>query len=226
MADFLTIFNYELKSLVKSAKSTILSLVLVSFFWGIFFSLNIFTGRFSEQPDEFLLVWFLFFAMVASSGFANTSFTRERLSGAFEILFASGISRKTIFFAKLAFVQCASFCWGLFALAFTLMSLAAAGIYIEFQFFLLFALCVFFSAAFLINSINAYLSIININQRITAMIDLGALAVLAAVIHGITAETALGKIIITATIISPAIFLVFLGKKALFSDKAVQNIVF
>jgi len=224
--DFSIIFNYELKSLAKSAKSTILSLVLVSLFWGIFFALNIFSGIFDDRPDEFLLIWFLFFALVASSGFANISFARERLSGAFEILFASGISRKTIFFAKLIFVQTASFLWGILSLVFAVFTARIFGIYVEFHSLILFAILLFFCATFLINSISAYLTIININQRVVNMINLGVLAVLSSVIYLINAETIIGKFIILGIVIIPTIPVIILSQKALFTDKAIQNIVY
>jgi len=224
--DFLTIFNYELKSLAKSAKSTILSLVLVSLCWGIFFALNIFTGLFDDRPDEFLLVWFLFFALVASSGFASISFARERLSGAFEILFASGISRRTILSAKLAFVQSASFLWGILSLLFAVTSARIFGIYIEFQTLFLFAILLFFSATFLINSTCAFLTIININQRVVNMINLAILAILSSVIYCINAETPGGKLLIIAIVITPAIPALVLSRKALYADKAIQNIVY
>ena len=224
--DFWVIFNYELKSLAKSAKSTILSLVLVSFCWGIFFALNVFTGLFNNSPDEFLLIWFLFFALVASSGFANISFARERLSGAFEILFASGISRITILSAKLAFVQCASFCWGILSLVFAVLSARTFGIYVEFHSFPIFALFLFFCATFLINSITAYFTIININQRAVGMINLAILALLSSVIYSVNPETPSGKITIISIILSPAIPAVVLSRKALFADKAIQNIVY
>lgn len=224
--DFSIIFNYELKSLVKSAKSTILSLILVSFIWGIFFALNIFTNIFSDKPDEFILIWFLFFALVASSGFANISFARERLSGAFEILFASGIHRETIFFAKLIFVQIASFLWGILALIFAVFAAGIFEIYVEFSSLIIFAVLLFFCAAFLINTISAYLTIININQRAVNMINLGVLAILSSAIYTINTETVFGKFLILLIIIIPAIIIIFLSKKAIYSDKIIQNIVY
>jgi ABC-type transport system involved in multi-copper enzyme maturation permease subunit len=224
--DFLTIFNYELKSLVKSTKSTILSLILVSFCWGIFFALNIFTGLFDDKPDEFLLIWFLFFALVASSGFANISFARERLSGAFEILFASGISRITIFLAKLAFVQSASFLWGILSLIFAVLSAGIFGIHVEFHDFIFFALLLFFCTTLLINTICACLTIININQRAINMINIAVLAILSSVIYYIDAQTMSGKITIVFIIILPTVPLFLFSRKALFEDKAIQNIVY
>lgn len=224
--DFSTIFNYELKSLVKSAKSTILSLVLVSMFWGIFFALNIFSGLFDDRPDEFLLVWFLFFSLVASSGFANVSFARERLSGAFEILFASGISRTAIFFTKLIFVQTASFLWGILSLVFAVLTARIFGIFVEFHSLIIFALILFFCTTFLINSISAYLTIININQRAVNMINLGVLVVLSSVIYSINSETIAGKIIILSIILIPVIPVIILSNKAIYADRAIQNIVY
>jgi ABC-type transport system involved in multi-copper enzyme maturation permease subunit len=217
--DFSIIFNYELKSLAKSAKSTILSLVLVSFLWGVFFALNIFI---KDNPDEFLLIWFLFFSLVASSGFANISFARERLSGAFEILFASGISRSTIFFSKLAFVQTASFLWGILSLVFAIFFAGILGIYIEIHGLFLFGVLLFFCAVFLINSISAYLTIINVNQRAAAMINLGILILLSSIIYLIINW----KFAIIAIILAPAIIAVLLSQKALYSDTAIQTIVY
>jgi ABC-type Na+ efflux pump permease subunit len=219
--DFSIIFNYELKSLVKSAKSAIISLAFVSLSWGFFFSLNIFTGG----QNHFGLIWILFFSLLASAGFANISFVRERLSGSWEILLASGISRKTIFWAKLVFAQSASFLWGMLTLL--IAYLTAFHIwrqYTEYSFF--FVLAVFFFAALSINVITAYMTLINVNPRVVQLINFAVMTILSLAVYFIDYGEIFGKITVTAIISTPAVFVSFLIPKALYDDKIVQNIVY
>ena len=219
--DFLTIFNYELKSLVKSAKSTVISLALTSFFWGIFFSLNIFTGA----REEFLLVWLMFFALLASVGFAGVSFVRERLSGSWEILIASGISRKTIFGAKFVFVQSASFFWG--ALTLLIAYIAAFFVwnfYVEIS--LPFVLMVFFLATLAVNAITAYLTIININNRAIQLINFAGITVMSLSVYFIDYGQVSGKLAITAILLIPSVFVMFFIPNALYDDKTVQRVIY
>ncbi|MCL1945580.1 MAG: ABC transporter permease [Chitinivibrionia bacterium] len=219
--DFLTIFNYELKSLAKSAKSTIFSLAFTSFFWGIFFSLNIFT----DARKEFLLVWLLFFAFLASAGFAGVSFVRERLSGSWEILIASGISRKTIFVAKFIFVQSASFLWGTLTLLIAYLSAFYVwNFYVEIS--LPFVFAIFFFASFSINAITAYLTIINVNPRAIQLINFAIMSVLSTTIYFIDYEQIFGKLAIIFIILVPSVFVFFLVPKALYDDKIVQKIIY
>jgi len=219
--DFLTIFNYELKSLVKSAKSTIFSFALTSFFWGIFFSLNIFSG----EREYFALVWLLFFALLACAGFAGVSFVRERLSGSWEILIASGISRKTIFAAKFVFVQTASFLWGILTL---LIAYIAAfyvwNFYVEIS--LPFVLAVFFFAALAINAITAYLTIINVNQRAIQLINFAVTTALSLALYFIDYEQISGKLTIIAIILIPSVIVLLLAPKALYDDNIVQRVIY
>ena len=219
--DFLTIFNYELKSLVKSTKSTVLSLAIVSFFWGIFFSLNIF----SEDGSGFALVWLLFFALLASAGFAGISFVRERLSGSWEILVASGIERKTIFWAKFIFAQTASFFWGVITLLIAVSSAVFLWNFsVEISFF--FVLAVFFFAALSVNATTAYFTIINVNPRAIQLINFAAMTLLSMAVFAIDSANFAGKATILAILSLPAVLLLLLVPKALYDDKIVQRVVY
>ena len=219
--DFFTIFNYELKSLIKSTKSTVLSLAIVSLFWGIFFSLNIF----SEDGSGFALVWLLFFALLASAGFAGISFVRERLSGSWEILIASGIERKTIFLAKFIFAQGASFFWGVI----TLLIAVSAAVFlwdfsVEISFF--FVLAVFFFASLSVNAITAYFTIINVNPRAIQLINFAAMTLLSMAVFAIDCTNLTGKATILAILSTPAVCALLLVPKALYDDKIVQRVVY
>ncbi|MCL2845198.1 MAG: ABC transporter permease [Chitinivibrionia bacterium] len=219
--DFLTIFNYELKSLVKSTKSTVLSLAIVSLFWGIFFSLNIF----SNDGSGFALVWLLFFALLASAGFAGISFVRERLSGSWEILIASGIERKTIFLAKFIFAQTASFIWG----AATLLIAVSAAVFLwdfSVEVSLIFILAVFFFAALSVNAITAYFTIINVNPRAIQLMNFAVMTLLSMMIFAIDSTNLAGKATILAILSAPAVLLLLLVPKALYDDRIVQKVVY
>jgi len=227
MDDFYIIFRHELKSLAKSAKSTILSLVLVSLFWGLFLSYNMLEFQKS-------IIWIIISAFVASSGFANVSFARERLAGSWEILLASGISRKTIFWAKLAFTQTATFFCGMITL-----TVAYAVMYIDLLFAPYYDLIfidalLFFCTALSINVLTAYFTIINVNMRAAQLINMSVISVCIMAVHYVCDMdegayafelwTDWAKIIIIMLI--PAIPFLFLCPRALYDDKTTLPIVY
>jgi hypothetical protein len=233
MADFYIIFNQELKSLVRSTKTTILSLVLVSLFWGFFLSYRIYD--FQES-----ILWIIFSAFVSSSGFANISFARERLVGSWEILLASGISRKTIFWAKLIFVQTASFVCGITMLlvAFSMRYVSYFLGWSHYKFYV--TVLLFFFAAFSINILTAYFTILNINLRLINLINMAVMAVCITVITLISPYSVsvipwlnshedrfqITAIIAMLIIIIPVIPILFLYNKALLDDKTISPIVY
>jgi len=227
MDDFYIIFGHELKSLAKSAKSTILSLALVSLFWGVFLSYNML-----EFQNSIILI--IVSAFVASSGFANVSFARERLSGAWEILLASGISRKTIFWAKFAFTQTATFFCGIITLtiAYSVMFIIFSSVpYYDLIFI---DALLFFCTALSINAITAYFTIINVNMRAVQLINMLAISVCITAIHYVCdmnggayvfeSWTDWAKII--AILLIPAIVFLFLCDRTLYDDKTTLPIVY
>ena len=226
MNDFKIIFRNELKSFVKSTKSTLFLLFLVSFFWGLFLSVRFF------DSDGITVVWLMFFALVASAGFANASFVRERLGGSWEILLASGISRKTIFAAKLLFVQCASFVSG--AITFCIAFLTACLVrdfvpdYPSIATFNLAAFgynaLIFFCAAFTVNVFSAYFTLININQRAVQLINLGSMSLCAFVIYFVPPDVKAYELITVTIIIGPSLPLLLLIPSVLYSDKVIQTV--
>jgi ABC-type Na+ efflux pump permease subunit len=214
MNDFSIIFNHELKSLIKSTKSTILSLVLVSFFWGIFFSFNVF----DYNQEKISAIWLILFAFVASSGFANASFARERLVGSWEILLASGVSREIIFWAKLIFVQAASFFCGTTTLLIAFLIVYFVwGVIPDYSFFLVVSL--FFCAALSINVFTAYFTIINVNQRAAQLINMGIMSVCSVAIYFVPQAA-------IAIVLIPAIFILLLCRKILYRDETILPIVY
>jgi|GEM_PF-1977401 len=227
MDDFYIIFSHELKSLAKSAKSTILSLVLVSLFWGLFLSYNMLEFQNS-------IIWIIVSALVTSSGFANVSFARERLSGSWEILLASGISRKTIFWAKLAFTQTATFFCGIITLTIAYAVMCAIFLFAPYYDLIFIDALLFLCTALSINAMTAYFTIINVNMRAVQLINMLAISVCITVIHYICGMdsgvyvfelwTDWAKII--ATLLIPAIVFLFLCNKTLYDDKTTLPITY
>ena len=212
--DFSIIFNYELKSLAKNSKSTVISLIFVSVLWGIFLSFNLL----NYNQGMVSMIWIILFAFVASSGFANASFARERLSGSWEILLASGVSRTDILHAKLLFSQTASFICGVltFATAFLLTYIIWDFIpYIE----LIPSLLLFICATLSINIFTAYFTIININQRSAHLINMGIMSACSTVAYFFPQAAALIMLI-------PAVPFLYLCKNSLYKDKTILPIVY
>jgi ABC-type transport system involved in cytochrome c biogenesis permease component len=227
MDDFYIIFSNELKSLAKSTKATILSLVLVSLFWGLFLSYNIFDTRKS-------IIWIIVSAFVASSGFANVSFARERLAGSWEILLASGISRKTIFWAKFAFTQTATFFCGIITLAIAYSVMCVVFLLVPYYDLIFIDALLFFCTALSINALTAYFTIINVNMRAAQLINMFVVSVCITAIHyvcdmndGVYAfELWTDWAKITAILLIPAIPFLFLCHRTLYNDKTTLPIVY
>jgi hypothetical protein len=147
------------------------------------------------------------------------------LSGSWEILIASGISRKIIFVAKFIFVQSASFLWGTLTLLIAYLSAFYVwNFYVEIS--LPFVFAIFFFASFSINAITAYLTIINVNPRAIQLINFAIMSVLSATIYFIDYEQIFGKLAIISIILVPSVFVFFLVPKALYDDKIVQKIIY
>ncbi len=69
-------------------------------------------------------LWLIFFSVIVSGNFSNTTFSAERISGSLEILLTSGITRNAILIGKIAFVIVMSIILGF------LCYILAVGIYV------------------------------------------------------------------------------------------------
>jgi len=229
MDDFLIIFNNEAKSLAKGTKSTVFLLFLVSMFWGFFLSYNIFDAQKS-------IIWIIAAAFVASCGFSNVSFARERLCGSWEIILASGISRKTIFLAKFLFTQASTLLCGIITLIIShITALFLFGLLPIYDFFI--EISLFFCAALCINSINAYFTIINLNMRAVQLINIFVISLCITVITyvsniNISPNLTLNEsenliaVLSMAIILIPSVIFLILCQKTLYDDKIILPIIY
>ncbi len=99
MKDSWLIIRKEWTGFAKSDRGVFLVYGVLVLAWSVLLSSNI----------ETLLagagyLWLIFFSVIVSGNFSNTTFSAERISGSLEILLTSGVSRTAILLGKIAFV--------------------------------------------------------------------------------------------------------------------------
>ena len=119
MKDIWLIVRKEWIGFAKSDRGIFLVYSILVLAWSILLSSNI----------NLLLagagyLWLIFFSVIVSGNFSNTTFSAERISGSLEILLTSGIARNAILIGKIAFVIIMSIIMGF------LCYVLAVGIYV------------------------------------------------------------------------------------------------
>lgn len=160
--------------------------------WGMFvvylvlimiWSLLIATTNISDTNNSSL--WLVFFSVVLTANFSNSTFISERVNGSLEILITSGLSRNAILYGKILFVMimtmsmgtfCLIVAWFLFTYPFGFNG-SPIGIS---DYFL------FTGSAFLSISSSAYLSVKMNNPRLLHILNLLQLGVLMGIYYTAT----------------------------------------
>jgi len=100
MKDIALIIKNEWTCFVKSEKGIFVIYGVLVLAWSFLLSHN--AGAVSSETGY---LWLVFFSVIVSGNFANTTFVSERMSGSLEILLTSGISRSAILSGKILFVM-------------------------------------------------------------------------------------------------------------------------
>ena len=129
-------------------------------------------------------LWFLFFSVVVCGLFSSSVFTAERLSGALELLFLSGLSRASILAGKTAFVSATSVLMGFFCYGFA-VAVSSGSIRTYLLARAISDIPLFASACVMNTLFDAWLSFRLGNPRVISIVNLGALMGIAMVGEGL-----------------------------------------
>jgi ABC-type Na+ efflux pump permease subunit len=113
MNSTLLIFRKEWKSFLGSDPGLFVTYGFIVAIYSLVFATNSASGLGT--------VWWIVYAMVINSAFANTVFVAERMTGALEVLLTSGVSRRGILAGKALFAFAMSLALGGLSLALSLV---------------------------------------------------------------------------------------------------------
>lgn len=99
MNDILLIVHKEWAGFSKSDRGVFIVYALLVFAWSFLLSMNM-----SVLGSEAGYLWFIFFSVIVSGNFSNTTFIAERMGGSLEILLCCGISRRALVTGKIAYI--------------------------------------------------------------------------------------------------------------------------
>lgn len=170
-------------------------------------------------------MWWIFFSVIVTSNFANTTFIAERLNGSLEILLTSGLRRGAILAGKILFVFAMAMGMGTLCLALALfwlflapaasgMSAAALG----------FNVIVYAMACIMNATCSAWLSTRLSNPRLSHFANLLLMALIIGVHSTLQEFFAFAPWSLPATLLILATIFGLLATRAFFSDKVVQPI--
>lgn len=174
-------------------------------------------------------LWLVFFSVIVSGNFSNTTFVSERMNGSLEILLTSGISRQSILSGKISFVIIMSTVMGFlcYIIALALNSFRGDSIYITLSVIPVWKEMVLYIAACFMNAAcGAWLSVRITNPRLLHFVNLFVLGLIV-IIHAVLSA------FISLSLWYLAVILVFMG--AIFcifafrdyrSERVIQPVVY
>lgn len=93
------ILKNEINCFLKSDRGLFIIYLILVISWGGLFSKNMLSINSGTE-----ILWLLFFSVIISSNFTNSTFISERANGMLEVLLVSGVSRSKILAGKILFV--------------------------------------------------------------------------------------------------------------------------
>jgi hypothetical protein len=114
------ILKNELLNFIRSDRGVFFVHILLIAVWSSVLATNM-----HQMAIETNTLGWIFFSVIVSGNFSNTTFVAERLSGSLEIVLTSGLSRKSILAGKVVYVIAMSVIFGFLCLG---MALAAVGL--------------------------------------------------------------------------------------------------
>jgi ABC-type Na+ efflux pump permease subunit len=224
MKDSLLIFRKEWKGFTRSNRGIFLIYGALVIMWSFLISSNI---NLNESNLSYL--WLVFFSVIITGNFSNTTFISERLAGSLEILLTSGISRLSILMGKIVFV--------------VIMSAVLGSICYTFAFFIEFIqikrfdfeifktssfwqeLLLYFGACYINTTSSAWLSCKLSNPRLIHFINFFLLGIVIT-IHALLSELMVLSILhLTIALIITGLFLNVMAHKSYKSEKVIQPLI-
>ncbi len=224
MRDIWLIIRKEWIGFAKSDRGIFFVYGILVLAWSFLLSTNItmlLTGA------EYL--WLVFFSVIVSGNFSNTTFVAERMNGSLEILLTSGVTRNAILSGKIAFVIIMSTVLGLvcYVLALALYVVQGESLHLIYSITPIGKeIILYITACFMNAACGAWLSVRINNPRLLHFINLfvlGIIVILHAVLSAVFTFTLWSLII--ALVVCGVLFYVF-AIRDFKSERVIQPVVY
>jgi ABC-type Na+ efflux pump permease subunit len=174
-------------------------------------------------------LWLVFFSVIISGNFSNSTFVAERMNGSLEILLTAGISRQGILFGKIFFIVLISSILGVLCYTAALVITVFQGQDLGVMFLILpvgKAMSLYAVACFMNAACGAWLSIRITNPRLLPFVNLFVLFIIV-VMHSVLSDVfslSLWSLAVSLAV-AGGVF-TFLALKEFKSERVVQPVVY
>lgn len=224
MNDIWLIFKKEWLAFLRSDRGIFLSYGIMIIAWSFLLASNM-----NKMSSGTGYLWLVFFSVLVSANFSNTTFIAERITGSLEILITSGLNRSLILAGKIIFIVVMSTVLGIFCYGVAILIKYAQGENLTLLLQMtsvLGELFLYISACLMNASCSAWLSVKMSSPRLLHFVNLFLLASVV-IVHTIISqfqELTLWSLSIGLLVMS-AVFIIF-AIRAFKSEKVIQPIVY
>ncbi|MBD3392193.1 MAG: hypothetical protein GF418_08980 [Chitinivibrionales bacterium] len=220
MRGMLTVFGNEWTGFLRSDRSVFTIYAILVLVWSIVLASNM-----NLLALDANILWWVFFSVVVSSNFANTTFVSERLTGSLEIVLTCGLSRMAILLGKIAYVIFMSVVLGLLCYAFGILWALIAGedaVLMLQTMNLAQLILVYLSACFMNACCGAWLSVHLTNPRLSHFANLLVLGLVVGGHAVISTLTPLSAWVLPGVLCAAGVLFLLLAARGFAGEKVVQ----
>ena len=220
MKDITLIIRQEWTNFLRSDRSVFIVYGILVFAWSVVLATNM-----HSLARESNMLWWVFFSVIVSGNFSNTTFVSERLTGSLEIILTCGISRGAILIGKMIYVIIMSAALGFLCLAIGLCWALIAG---NDFYILIRALDIgglgglYLSACYMNGACGAWLSVRLTNPRLSHFANLLVLGIVVGTYAVLSAVFTVSQLILVAALLLVGSILFALAARDFNSEKVVQ----
>jgi ABC-type transport system involved in multi-copper enzyme maturation permease subunit len=170
-------------------------------------------------------VWWLFFSVIVSGNFANTSFVAERMNGSMEVLLTSGFSRDCVLFGKVVFVIIMSVVIGTVCFCLSLLWVVLLGhASMLFGTSLLFAALLYASGTFMNASAGAWMSIRLSSPRLIPFVNILLVGCVCGLYYALYCTVPVSEWLLSCLLFCAGCVFLFLAKKDFNGEKIIAPV--
>jgi ABC-type Na+ efflux pump permease subunit len=220
MKEMLLIVRKEWTAFLAGDRSALTVHGILVLSWSAILAVNL-----AQEAPESGGLWWIFFSVIVTSNFANSTFIAERLTGSLEVLLTCGLGRGTILAGKILFVLMMALGMGLLCLVLALIGLfLAAGVPGYTPALLSFNIIAYAAACLMNATCSAWLSTRLSNPRLSHFANLLLLGLVVGVHAAFRQLFAFAPWTLPAVLLLLAALFGYLATRAFFSDTVVQPV--
>lgn len=220
MKNIILVIQKECNNFFCSDKSIFAVYGILVLAWSVVLATNI-----TSAALESNMLWWVFFSVIVSGNFSNTTFVSERLNGSLEILLTCGITRLSILIGKILYIIAMSAILGFVCLAIGLLWLAITGydLFILFRAMNIIALTfIYIGACYMNASCGAWLSVRLNNPRLSHFANLLVLGLVVGIYAVFSTFFDISCFVLVAALLGVGTLLLILAILDFRGEKVVQ----